>query len=224
MLTNFATIRKSVEKLNEIESIINSAEDTNLTKKELSNLSRKYDKLNRNLAGIREMRKLPGALFVVDPKNESIAVKEARKLGIPIVAIVDSNCDPDEIDYVIPGNDDAIRAIRLFSSKMADACLEGRAIYEESLREEASEETDAAPEQETGEEQTPTEAPAEPVEAQAPPEPAKAEAPAEPAAPAVAEEKTEAAPEQPAAQAAEPETATGEGSEKKSEEEATASA
>ena len=85
------------------------------------------------------MRKLPGAVFVVDPKNENIAVREARKLSIPIVAIVDSNCDPDEIDYVIPGNDDAIRAIRLFSSKMADACVEGRTIYEESLREEPEE-------------------------------------------------------------------------------------
>ncbi|MEJ2718591.1 MAG: 30S ribosomal protein S2, partial [Deltaproteobacteria bacterium] len=139
MLTNFATIRKSVEKLNSIGGILESADETNLTKKELSNLSRRYEKLNKNLAGIREMRKLPGAVFVVDPKNENIAVREARKLSIPIVAIVDSNCDPDEIDYVIPGNDDAIRAIRLFSSKMADACAEGRTIYEESLREEPEE-------------------------------------------------------------------------------------
>jgi small subunit ribosomal protein S2 len=144
MLTNFSTIRKSVEKLNNIGGILESAEETNLTKKELSNLSRKYEKLNKNLAGIREMRKLPGAVFVVDPKNENIAVREARKLSIPIVAIVDSNCDPDEIDYVIPGNDDAIRAIRLFSSKMADACVEGRTIYEESLREEP-EEVEATP-------------------------------------------------------------------------------
>lgn len=136
MLTNFSTIRKSVEKLNNIGAILESSEETNLTKKELSNLSRKYDKLNKNLAGIREMRKLPGAVFVVDPKNENIAVREARKLSIPIVAIVDSNCDPDEIDYVIPGNDDAIRAIRLFSSKIADACVDGRTVYEESLREE----------------------------------------------------------------------------------------
>jgi small subunit ribosomal protein S2 len=132
MLTNFST-------LNNIGAILESADETNLTKKELSNLSRTYEKLNKNLAGIREMRKLPGAIFVVDPKNENIAVREARKLSIPIVAIVDSNCDPDEIDYVIPGNDDAIRAIRLFSSKIADACIEGRTIHEESLREEPGE-------------------------------------------------------------------------------------
>lgn len=139
MLTNFSTIRKSVERLNQIEATIKSAEETNLTKKELANLSRKYDKLHRNLAGIREMRKLPGALFVVDPKSENIAVKEARKLNIPIVAIVDSNCDPDDVDYIIPGNDDAIRAIRLFSAKIADACLDGRAQYEASLKEDVGE-------------------------------------------------------------------------------------
>ncbi|MBM3299464.1 MAG: 30S ribosomal protein S2, partial [Deltaproteobacteria bacterium] len=88
---------------------------------------------------IRDMKKLPGAIFIVDPKKENIAVKEANKLKIPIVAIVDSNCDPDEIDYVIPGNDDAIRAIRLFASKIADACLEGRAMYESSLKEDRGE-------------------------------------------------------------------------------------
>jgi small subunit ribosomal protein S2 len=137
MLTNFSTIRKSVEKLNQIGHVLETAEETNLTKKEKGSLQRKYDKLNKNLAGIREMRRIPGALFVVDPKNENIAVKEARKLGVPVVAVVDSNCDPDEVDYVIPGNDDAIRAIRLFAAKMADACTEGRFLYEESLKEGA---------------------------------------------------------------------------------------
>lgn len=139
MLTNFSTIRKSVERLNSIASLLDKADETNFTKRELANLRRKFDKLNKNLAGVREMRKLPGALFVVDPKNENIAVQEARKLKIPIVAIVDSNCDPDEVDYVIPGNDDAIRAIRLFAAKMADACVEGRAMYEASLKEDAGE-------------------------------------------------------------------------------------
>jgi len=136
MLTNFSTIRKSVERLNQIQAVLEKADQTNLTKKEIADLNHKYQKLNKNLAGIREMRKPPGALFIVDPKNENIAVREARKRGVPIVAVVDSNCDPDEIDYVIPGNDDAIRAIRLFASKMADACIEGRAIHEESLKED----------------------------------------------------------------------------------------
>jgi small subunit ribosomal protein S2 len=139
MLTNFSTIKQSIEKLNHLGAILEKPEETNLTKKEVSNLARQYDKLNKNLAGIREMRRLPGALFIVDPKKENIAVKEARKLGIPIVAIVDSNCDPDEIDYVIPGNDDAIRAIRLFAAKIADACIEGRAMYEASLKEDVGE-------------------------------------------------------------------------------------
>jgi small subunit ribosomal protein S2 len=134
MLTNFITIKKSIDKLNDIGVILDNPAQTNYTKKELVELRRKYDKLNKNLAGIREMKKLPGALFVVDPKKENIAVKEARKLGIPIVAIVDSNCDPDEVDYVIPGNDDAIRAIRLFASKMSDACQEGRDICDARLQ------------------------------------------------------------------------------------------
>ncbi len=139
MLTNFSTIRKSVERLNQTSAILANPSATNYTKKELLDLSRYQDKLMRNLAGIREMRRLPGALFVVDPKKESIAVKEANKLKIPIVAIVDSNCDPDEIDYVIPGNDDAIRAIRLFASKVADACAEGKAAFDASLQEDRGE-------------------------------------------------------------------------------------
>ena len=175
MLTNFSTIRKSVERLNQIAGVLESAEETNLTKKELSSLSRKHDKLNRNLAGIREMKKLPSAVFVVDPKNESIAVKEARKLDIPIVAVVDSNCDPDEIDYVIPGNDDAIRAIRLFSARIADACIEGRTIYEESLKEEVTDETGPAVEPKAVEGEAPEEAPAEAVSEEPVGEPEPAE-------------------------------------------------
>jgi small subunit ribosomal protein S2 len=139
MLTNFSTIRQSIERLNSLEGILQKPEETNFTKKELVNIKRQYDKLYKNLSGIREMRRPPGAIFVVDPKKENIAVKEARKLGIPIVAIVDTNCDPDEIDYVIPGNDDAIRAIRLFAAKIADACLDGRDSYEASLKEDIGE-------------------------------------------------------------------------------------
>jgi small subunit ribosomal protein S2 len=137
MLTNFSTIRQSIERLNSISAILEKPEQTNFTKKELVNFRRLQEKLSKNLEGIREMRKLPGAVFIVDPKKENIGVQEARKLGIPIAAIVDSNCDPDEIDYVIPGNDDAIRAIRLFASRIADACIEGRAMYEASLQEDA---------------------------------------------------------------------------------------
>jgi small subunit ribosomal protein S2 len=137
MLTNFVTIRQSIDRLNSLGTILDKPEETNFTKKELVNIKRQYEKLHRNLAGIRDMRRVPGAIFVVDPKKENIAIKEARKLSVPIVGIVDTNCDPDEIDYVIPGNDDAIRAIRLFASKMADACIEGRAMYEASLKEDA---------------------------------------------------------------------------------------
>lgn len=136
MLTNFTTIRQSIDRLNTLAAILDNPGETNFTKKELVNIQRQHDKLYKNLAGIREMKRLPGAVFIVDPKKENIAVQEARKLCIPIVAIVDSNCDPDEVDYVIPGNDDAIRAIRLFSSRIADACIEGRAAYEASLKED----------------------------------------------------------------------------------------
>jgi small subunit ribosomal protein S2 len=139
MLTNFSTIKQSIERLNSIGAILDNPSETNLTKKELVGLGRQYDKLHKNLSGIREMRRLPGALFVVDPKKENIAVKEARKLNIPIVGIVDTNCDPDEIDYVIPGNDDAIRAIRLFSARIADACSEGKAMHDASLKEDIGE-------------------------------------------------------------------------------------
>ncbi len=139
MLTNFSTIKQSIDRMNHIATILEKPQETNYTKKELGNLGRQFEKLAKDLAGIREMRKLPGALFIVDPKKENIAVKEANKLGVPIVAIVDTNCDPDEINYPIPGNDDAIRAIRLFASRVADACQDGRALYEASLREDQGE-------------------------------------------------------------------------------------
>ncbi|MEM8961123.1 MAG: 30S ribosomal protein S2 [Acidobacteriota bacterium] len=128
-LTNFVTIRASVERLKEIESRISDTESL-LTKKEILRLDRERQKMVRNLEGLRGMTQLPDALFVVDPKKESIAVGEANKLGIPVIAIVDTNCDPELIDYVIPGNDDAIRTIRLFTAKVADAYLAGAGVLE----------------------------------------------------------------------------------------------
>lgn len=126
MLTNFDTIKKRVKRLAELKEQESSGQWERLPKKEVSSLTRQKEKLEKYLGGIEGMRDLPQALFVVDPRKEHIAVVEARKLGIPIVGIVDTNCDPDEIDYVIPGNDDAIRAVRLLTARMADALLEGR--------------------------------------------------------------------------------------------------
>jgi small subunit ribosomal protein S2 len=131
-LTNFSTVRKSIERLKEIEAILGDAEKE-MSKKERAALDHERDKLQKNLIGIREMDGLPDALFVIDPKKEYIAVKEAKKLRIPVVAIVDTNCDPEDINYVIPGNDDAIRAIRLFTQKIADAVLEGYNLAEEKF-------------------------------------------------------------------------------------------
>ena len=135
MLTNFTTIRKRVERLNEIDKMEQDGQLEVLPKKEVIKIMQEREKLNNNLGGIREMKNLPGLLFVVDPKKEHLAVDEARKLGIPIVAMVDTNCDPDLIDYVIPGNDDAIRAVKLISAKMADAVLEGRQGYQDAPEE-----------------------------------------------------------------------------------------
>ena len=123
-LTNFVTLRTSIERLKEVEGRLND-ESGALTKKERLRLEREREKMVKNLEGIRDMEELPDALFVVDPKKEDIAVSEANKLGIPVIAIVDTNCDPELIDYPIPGNDDAIRAIRLFASRIADAYLAG---------------------------------------------------------------------------------------------------
>jgi small subunit ribosomal protein S2 len=130
-LTNFSTIRKSIHRLKEIDGILAQEDNENLTKKERLRLEREKEKLEKNLTGIKEMDELPDALFVIDPKQEYIAVKEANILGIPVVAVVDTNCDPDVIDHVIPGNDDAIRAIRLFTSRVSDAVLEGLHAHEE---------------------------------------------------------------------------------------------
>ena len=125
-LTNFRTIQTRIKRLNDIDAMEKNGQFEMLPKKEVIKLCAEREKLLKNLGGIREMKKLPGALFIVDPRKERIAVQEARILGIPIVAIVDTNCDPDEIDYVIPGNDDAIRAVKLIAGKLADAVLEGK--------------------------------------------------------------------------------------------------
>ncbi len=126
MLTNFKTIRQSISRLNRIAQMEKSGEFEALTKKEVIKLLHERDKLEKNLGGIKEMRSLPHAIFIVDPRKEHIAIQEARGLGIPIIGICDTNCDPDELDYVIPGNDDAIRAVKLIASKLADAVIEGR--------------------------------------------------------------------------------------------------
>lgn len=126
MLTNFQTIQKRISRLRELEDMEAGGMFEVLPKKEVISLRHEMERLQKFLGGIKNMSKLPGALFVIDPRKERIAVAEARKLGLPIVAIVDTNCDPDEVDYVIPGNDDAIRAVKLLTAKMADAVLEGR--------------------------------------------------------------------------------------------------
>jgi small subunit ribosomal protein S2 len=148
-LTNFQTIQKSIDKLKELEKLEENEAFQRLPKKEVLRLQKKGGKLNKYLGGIKDMNRFPGALFVVDPKRERIAVSEAQKLGVPTVAIVDTNCDPDEIDYVIPGNDDAIRAIRLFASRIADAVIEGKRLREEEFQEETGEEspTETVPEE-----------------------------------------------------------------------------
>lgn len=124
-LTNFQTIRKSIDRLKELEKMARDGSYAKYTKKEVLRFEREKERLESNVGGIADMDRVPGALFVLDPKKEEIAIKEAQKLKIPVVAICDTNCDPDGIDFVVPGNDDAIRAIRLFATAIADACLEG---------------------------------------------------------------------------------------------------
>ena len=140
MLTNFTTIQKRIAKLHEIETMKEDGTFDVLPKKEVALLEKELEKLQKNLGGIKEMKKLPDAIFVVDPKKERICIQEAHALGIPLIGIVDTNCDPDELDYVIPGNDDAIRAVKLIVSKMADAVIEAKQGTEE-VAAEAAEET-----------------------------------------------------------------------------------
>ncbi len=126
MLTNFKTIRKRIDRLNQLNTMEADGTFEVLPKKEVIKLKKEMEDLEKNLGGIKSMKKLPGAMFVVDPRKERNAILEAKKLGIPVVAIVDTNCDPDEVDFVIPGNDDAIRAVKLIAAKIADAIIEGR--------------------------------------------------------------------------------------------------
>jgi small subunit ribosomal protein S2 len=143
MMTNFETVKRSTDRLKDLERMKADGSINKFPKKEILSLERQIVKLHKNLGGIVEMDRLPGAMFVIDPRRERIAVHEAKKLNIPVVAVVDTNCDPDEIDYIIPGNDDAIRAIRLMTGRMADACLEGRKRYEEAVTGESDDEGEA---------------------------------------------------------------------------------
>ena len=142
MLTNFRTIRSRIERLKEIEKMEADGIFEVLPKKEVMNLKKEQEKLQRNLGGIKEMKKVPTAIFIVDPKKERICVQEAHALGIELIGICDTNCDPDELDYVIPGNDDAIRAVKLIVSKMADAVIEAKQGAEITEDEAAKAEAD----------------------------------------------------------------------------------
>lgn len=144
MLTNFVTIKKRIDRLNYLDQIFEDDSVRAFPKKEIMGLQKEREKLVKVLGGIQKMKSLPAALFIVDPKRETIAVNEAKKLRIPIIAIVDTNCDPENIDYIIPGNDDAIRAIKLFSSKFADAVTEGKRRYEERLQAETDKDAESS--------------------------------------------------------------------------------
>ena len=149
MLTNFKTIKQSLERLKTLERMANDGTFQRLPKKEVVQLSRETAKLDKNLGGIKDMTRLPGALFIIDPRKEHIAVEEARKLGIPVIAMVDTNCNPELIDYPIPANDDAIRSVRLFAARIADACMSGATEYAQFVEQKAREPETAAPESET---------------------------------------------------------------------------
>ena len=133
-LTNFRTIKKNIEKLKELQAMKTDGRIEQYSKKETLEIDREITKLEYNLGGIKDMNKLPGVMFIIDPRKERIAAAEAKKLGIPSIGLLDTNCDPDDVDYTVPGNDDAIKAIRLFNAKIADACLEGKKRLEEKLK------------------------------------------------------------------------------------------
>jgi small subunit ribosomal protein S2 len=150
-LTNFRTIKQGIDRLKTLEKMAEDGTFERLPKKEVASLEREREKLEKNLGGVKEMNKLPGCVFVIDPKKEQIAVHEASRLGIPVIGVVDTNCDPDGIDFVIPGNDDAIRSITLFTSKIAEACLEGTARYKASGASERDEQEARAAAESRGE-------------------------------------------------------------------------
>jgi small subunit ribosomal protein S2 len=174
LMTNFQTVQKSIRRLKEIEAMREDGRAEKLTKKERLGLEREHEKLMKNLSGIKDMNGLPDMLFVIDVRKEEIAVLEANKLGIPVVAVVDTNCSPDGVDYVIPGNDDALRAIRLFTSRVADAILEGRNLATEGISEFTDQADDAA---EAPAAEDTADAAAEAPAAEAPKEEVKAEEP-----------------------------------------------
>jgi ribosomal protein S2 len=161
-LTNFTTIRQGVERLEQLELWKTDGTYEALPKKEVVVLERKRKKLELSLGGVRNMRSLPSALFVIDPEMEHIAVCEANRLGIPVVAVVDTNCDPDRVDFVIPGNDDAIKSVTLFANLISDACLEGAAVFEQRMR-TMTPQTPAAEAKPTAEPVAEAKAPAGPV-------------------------------------------------------------
>ena len=141
MLTNFKTVRKSIERFKEqLELLADEQRSAELSKKDLAGIQRSVDKYRKSLDGIKEMSRLPDAIFVIDVGCEAIAIKEANRLGIPIVGVVDSNCDPDSIDYVVPGNDDSLRAIQLYCQRMAEACIDGAQLFDERVQAEVAEE------------------------------------------------------------------------------------
>ena len=150
MMTNFKTIQRRIKRLEQLRTLESDGTFDRLTKKEVAKLNLEIEKLEKFMGGIKNMKTLPGALFVVDPRKEKIAVSEAKKLGIPVVAIVDTNCDPDDVDYVIPGNDDAIRAVKLIAGCMANAIIEGRQGAD-AAEETAEEETEKVEEAEDAE-------------------------------------------------------------------------
>lgn len=190
-LTNFQTVRQSIERLKKLEEMANDPKIIEaLTKKEMLSHSREQAKLERALGGIKDIRKLPDAVFIIDPGQEAIAVREARKLGIKVIAIIDTDCDPDLVDYKIPGNDDAIRAIRLFCSLMAEAVNEGKALCDQAKTEAEAARSEAATEGEPAEEAA---AETEPAAAAAEPEAEAVQAPATAPAPAPEAEATPAA-------------------------------
>jgi len=216
-MTNFRTIRKSIERFKEIEATL-AAEDSHLTKKERIRLERQRRKMERALGGIKDMEELPDALFVIDTVHEHIAVREANRLSIPVIAVVDTNCDPEEVDYPIPGNDDAIRAIRLFTARVADNVLEGLNLADERFvgQEDKANEDDELAETDVQPEAKPEPKKPEPKKAEAKPEPKKAEEPKKPEAtkaePSKPEpKKAEAKPAQETEAAAEEEADAGSG-------------
>mgnify|MGYP000014202746 CR=1 FL=1 len=154
-LTNFKTVKQTIRHLKDMEATQEAGGLEKMSKKEALDFTREVEKLNKSIGGIKDMDRLPQLAFIIDPNREEIAVKECRKLGIPIVAVTDTNCDPDVIDYIIPGNDDAIRAIKLFVTAMAEACLEGEAMRKDSKNKDAEEELKKAADAEAKAEEAP---------------------------------------------------------------------